>query len=199
MRKSLDFLREKVLPFCKRVEFSLSDDDSLVRPAGRDELANQWHLDILRLHISRSLVRFRDSVTGKKVKEIEIPIHLIVLNQSAAENNLRNQNQGDDVPGRFSIIDQRGNKEASGYSTYRSSSDKPEVGPEHSADFENKIANQYEKDRLGKREQGEGNKLGNDVVRKMDIKIPFPLEYRSISDDVIGAVGQAEEHGDNQG
>ena len=33
MRKFLDFLREKILPFRKRIEFSLTDDDGRVRIA----------------------------------------------------------------------------------------------------------------------------------------------------------------------
>src|SRR5438132_1489218 len=135
MREFLDFLRKKILPFRKRIEFSLTDDDGLVRPARWDELANQRYLDILRLHISGSLLRFRDSVSGEKVEKIKIPIHLFVLNQSAAQNDLRNQNERHDVGRRFGVIDQRGNEEASGNATDGSSSDKPKVRPEHSADL----------------------------------------------------------------
>ena len=69
-----------------------------------------------------------------------------------------------------------------------------EINPKHPADFEDVIADKDEKDALRQGEDAKGNGFGKNIVRQPDIEIAFPLQNNPIADDVIGAVGQAEEH-----
>ena len=48
----------------------------------------------------------------KRIKQREVPIHVLIFNECPAHDNLRNQNERDNVGRRFRIRDQRGNQQA---------------------------------------------------------------------------------------
>ena len=73
-----------------------------------------------------------------------------------------------------------------------------EIDPEHSPDLQNGIADQDKKNALNKGKNAEGERLRNNVVRQANLDIALALQHGPIADDVIGAVGQAKKHRDDQ-
>src|SRR5205823_5810813 len=53
-------------------------------------------------------------------------------------------------------------------------------------------------DALHQREDAERNRFRKNIVRQSDIEIALPLQHHPIANDVVGAVGQAEEHRDDK-
>src|SRR6516225_12415367 len=97
-----------VLPPCEWIEFRLRDNHFLVRPAHADELADKWHLK-LTLRFSRLFrVRMFGKPMRKGVKQTEVPVHVLVLDERAAHDDLRNQNQRDDIGRSLRVGYQRG-------------------------------------------------------------------------------------------
>src|SRR6476620_2118437 len=84
------------------------------------------------------------------------------------------------------------------YTTHRSHEHDSEIDPEHSSNLQQRIADQDIKNALNEGKDAEGERLRNDVVRQANLDIALALQDRPIADDVIGAVGQAKKHCDDQ-
>src|SRR6266487_2631336 len=92
----VDLALRSVLPMGKRVELSLRQNHLVVRPTHSDELTNKRHLQ-LALHL---LAFVRAGMFGEpmreRIKKSKVPVHVLVLNEGATHDDLRNQDQGDD-------------------------------------------------------------------------------------------------------
>ena len=119
-RELLNFVISAILPPRQGIEFGLSNNHLFVRPAHGDELADKWHLQLaLRLH--RFLgVRVLRKPMRERMKQSEVAVHILVLDQCATHDDLRNQNQRDDVGRSLRVGHQGGDDQTQRYATHRS-------------------------------------------------------------------------------
>ena len=92
------------------------------------------------------------------MKQSQIPVHVFVLDQCATHDDLGNQNKRHDVSRGFRVGYERRDEQTQRHATHRSQEHDPEIDPEHSANLQERIADQNEKDALneGKDSQREG-------------------------------------------
>ena len=64
--------------------------------------------------------------------------------------------------------------------------------------MEDVIADQNEKDALDQRKNPERERFRDHIIREANIEIALALQHRPIADDIVGTVGQAEEHRDDK-
>ena len=128
------------------------------------------------------------------MKQSEVPIHVLVFDQCAAHDDLRNQNERHDVGRRLRVGHQRRDEQTQRYAAHRSHEHDPEIYPEHSPDLQNGIADQDIKNALNEGKDAQGERLRNDVVRQANLDIALALQDRPVADDVIGAIGETKKH-----
>ena len=135
---------------------------------------------------------------GQRVDKRQVSVHVLILDQSAAHDDLGNQDQRHDIGRRFWISHERRNEEAKRHTGHGGHEHDAEIDPEHPANLQNVIADQDEEHTLEKGENAERNRFGNDVIRKPDIEVSLALEHGPVADDVVGAIRQAEKHRHDQ-
>ena len=153
------------------------------------------------MQVAPRLARF--GIFGKPpadgVDEIEVLVHLFVFDQRAAQDDLRDEDHRDDVDRRLAFADQTRNKQADGDAADRGEHHGGEEDPEHPPHFEDPIGDEDEKDALDQGEEGKGQHFGQDIPAEAHVEIALALQDGPIPDDIIHAVGQAKEHGHDQG
>ena len=92
---------------------------------------------------------------AERIEQGEIAIHVLVFDERAAHDDLRNQNQRDDIGRGFRIGHKRGNDQPERHPAHRSHEHDPKIDPKHPADLEDVIADQNEEHRLDEREHAE--------------------------------------------
>src|SRR5207253_5022534 len=158
----------------------------------------EWHLQFAVHFLVLFLVRMLRKPARERVDEGEVAVHVFIFDKRPTHDDLRNQDQRHDVGGRLRIRNEGGNHQAEGDPTHRCHEHDPEVNPKHPPDFENVIADQDKEDALRQREDAERNRFRENIVRQPDIEIALPLQNHPIANDIVGAVGQAEEHRDDK-
>ena len=86
--KLVDLPLDSRLPDGQRVELGLCVNDSLIRPAHRDELADKRHLKIAVRRCRR--IRVLVEPLLHHMDKVEITVHLLVFCEGSRQNQLRN-------------------------------------------------------------------------------------------------------------
>ena len=135
MREALNFVAGSILPARQRVELRLCENNLFVRPTHGDKLTNKWHLQ-LALHLL-ALIRARmfGEPMRERINQSEVPVHVFILDEGSAHNDLRNQDERDDVGGRFRIGNERRNDQTKRQAAQRRHEHDSQVNPEHPADL----------------------------------------------------------------
>ena len=80
-----------ILPSCERIQFRLRHNQFFVRPAHRDELADERHLQ-LTVHFFRFItIRMLVEPARKSINERQVSIHVFVLDERATHDDLWNE------------------------------------------------------------------------------------------------------------
>ena len=130
----------------------------------------------------------------ERINQTEVAVHVLILNESAAHQDLRNQNQRNDVGCGLGVGYERRNEKAQGETADGGHEHQREMRPEHAANLENVIADQDEEHALDQREDRQRRHLREDVIRQSHIEIALALKHRPVANDVVRAVGQGKEH-----
>ena len=130
--------------------------------------------------------------------EIQVAVHLFVFDQCTAENDLRNQHDGDDEDAGLALGDERGNDEADRGPVRRREEHRREDNPKSIAQGEQGVSNEGKERALDDREEGQRQNLGSDIEAEVHIQIPLAHEHRAVVDDVVHTIGEAEEHGHDE-
>src|ERR1700731_5281069 len=139
----------------QRIEFGLRHHQFFVGPAHGDELANERHLEFA-IHLFALLFggMFLEPVS-QRINEREVTVHVLVLNERATHDDLRDENERDDIGGGFGIADERRNTTAEGHATHGGHEEDAEINPEHPADLQDVVADQNEKNALNQGKHSE--------------------------------------------
>ena len=130
--------------------------------------------------------------------EVEVAVHFLVFDEGAAEDDLGDEDERDDVEGGFGVADETGDEEADADAAEGGEEHPEEIGEEHFADLEDAVADGEVDDVLGEGDGSEGEHFGEDVAGGVFGVVAFALEEDAVADDFVGAVGEAEEHGDDE-
>ena len=130
--------------------------------------------------------------------EIQVAVHLLVFDERPAENDLRNQHDGNDEDAGLALGDERGNDEPDRGPVRRREEHRREDNPESIAQGEQGVSNEGKERALDDREEGQRQNLRSDIEAEIHIQIPLAHEHRTVVDDVVHAIGEAEEHGHDE-
>ncbi len=148
-----------LLPASQRIKLCLRNDDLFVRPAHRNELADERHLQ-LAVHLLPQLPGWMlVEPMRQRIDEREIAIHVLVLDQRSTHDDLWNEHKRNDVRRRFRIGHERRDHQTQGHAAHRRHEDDAQIDPEHSANLQDVIADQDEQEALDECENTEGDRF----------------------------------------
>ena len=124
----------------------------------------------------------------ERINEHEVAVHVLVFDERAAKDNLRNQDERYNVGGGFRIGHERRNEQPKRHAGHRRHQHDAEIDPEHPANLQEIIADQHEKHALGERENAERKRLRDHVIREANVEISLPLQDRPVTDHIVRAV-----------
>src|SRR5204863_9950029 len=104
----------------------------------------------------------------KGVNQSEVPVHVLVLDERTAHDDLWNQNERHDVRRGFRIGHETGDDETKRDPAHRGHKHDAEIDPEHAADLENVIAVQDKENALDDGEEAKRKELRENVVVQSD-------------------------------
>ena len=195
--EGFDAVVEDILGLVERVMIGLSEDEAFIGPAERHEFADEGDAEIAGAVLGIGWVGGAEPFTDA-VDEVEVAVHFLVFDEGAAEDDLGDEDERDDVEGGFGVADETGDEEADADAAEGSEEHPEEIGEEHFADLEDAVADGEVDDVLGEGDGTEGEHFGEDVAGGVFGVVAFALEEDAVADDFVGAVGEAEEHGDDE-
>ena len=122
------------------------------------------------------------------INQREVAVHVLIFDERSTHDDLRNQDERNNVCRRFRIGHDRRDDQPEGDTPHRRHQHHAEIDPEHPPDREDVVPDQDEKEALKERKKTQRDKLGQDVVRQPDVQIAFALEDGAIANDVVGTV-----------
>ena len=149
----IDPLLERVLGDGERIAGGLGEHDGLVAPAQRHEFAQERDFQFVGRFERPAVVAAEPP--AQAVDEVEVAVHFLVFDQGAAEDDLGNEDERDDVDGGFAVANQAGNKQPEHHAGHGAEQHPEEIIPEHVADFEHRVADEQVDGALGGGEDGE--------------------------------------------
>ena len=165
LHEVVDPLLQAILPDRERVQLRLRDDQGLVAVVRGDEPGERGDAE-LRVVARGRLGDFRvgPEPAVERIDQVEILVHLLVFDQRAAKDELRDEHERDEVCGRLGIGNQAGNNQAQRDATRGGDEHEPPIRKEHPADFEHGIADDHEERALDRAEHGERAEFGRDIM-----------------------------------
>src|SRR6266487_146927 len=157
--ESLNFVTGSILPAGQRVELGLRENDLFVRPTHGDKLTNKWHLQLALHLLALIAARMFGEPMRERINKSEVPVHVLILDEGAAHDDLRNQNERDDIGRRFRIGNERRNEQTERHTAHRRHEHDSKVKPEHAADLQDVIPDQDKKHALNEGKYTEGDRL----------------------------------------
>ena len=136
------------------IEFRLCKNESLIGPAGRHDLANEGDMKIAPCGHGAIGVSVCPLLDG--VDEIEVTVHLLIFDQGAAENDLRNEDDRNNENAGLTLRYERGDEQADGCAACRSEEHGYKNNPKPILERQEGIADPSEKRALDQCEKGEG-------------------------------------------
>ena len=130
--------------------------------------------------------------------EVEVAVHLLVLDEGAPEYDLGDEHDRDDIDRGLPLAGQRGDEESQGDAAEGGEEHRGELHPVESADRDHPVADQCEEGALRHGEEAESDRLGQQVVAEAHVQVALAQKHRTVADDVVDAVGQAQEHRHHQ-
>ena len=174
----------------------MSDDDGFVAPAEGHELTKERDFQLIRWLQRAAVITAQPA--AQVVSEVEIPIHFLIFDEGSAENDLRDQDERDDIDGGLAFAHQAGDEQTEHHPGERTEEHPEEIIPEHGFDFQHGISDEQVDGALGGSEDSQGSGFGQHVIAAANVVIPLALEQHLIADDIIGAIGQSQKHTDHQ-
>ena len=104
---AIDLLLRPVLPPRERIKFRLCNNHLLVRPTHGDKLTDERHLEFALDLLAALFCRVFMEPARERVNQREVTVHVLVFDERATHDDLRNQNKRDDIGGGFRIGHQR--------------------------------------------------------------------------------------------
>ena len=193
----LDQFLQALLADGEGIQFRLSHHEGLVAVVRRDEAADHRDAEFfVGLHVARQVLRREPTLKG--VEHVGVAVHFLILDEGAAEDELRNEDERHEHRAGLGVRHQRGDEQAEGNPADGGEERPQEIRPEHSAHAEDVVAEAHEEPALQRGENAQGQEFCGDVVGHADIEIALTLEDRPIADDVLDAIHQREEERDEQ-
>ncbi|MEY5014167.1 MAG: hypothetical protein RIS92_525 [Verrucomicrobiota bacterium] len=193
----IDFRLDSVLAFGERVELGLGDDEGFVGVVSGDEFGDGGDTEALIFWCGGFGIVFEDPFLDGE-EEVGVAVHLFVFDEGAAEDELRDEDQWDAVGSHATGRGDTGDEQSEGDAAESGDEHDPPVGEEHSADLQDGVANEHEDGALNGREKTERKSFGEDVGNGENVEVTFAIEDDAVADDVVYAVHQGEEHGDEE-
>ncbi len=108
----VDLLLRFFLAFREWIEFRLRHHQLLVGPAHGDKFTDEGNLKAA-VHLARFIaVRMLLEPARESVDQSEVPVHVLVFDHRAAHDDLGNEDERNDVGGRFRVVHERGDDQA---------------------------------------------------------------------------------------
>ena len=180
-----DIVRE----LTRRIVLGVLDDECLVAPAKGHEVTDRGDAEFAFL--------FGISC-GKPLHDVEAAVHFLVFNQRTTKNDVRNEDERDDVDGGLGTADETGDEKAGGDADKGGHSHPESIGEKHRSDPENGVGNDEVDDALDERKESERDVFSDDVSANSEAVMSLSLQEIAVADDLLGGVRHPEEEGGDE-
>ena len=190
----LDLGLDEVGEGARGIVLGVGDDDGLIAPAQGHEVADPGHFETARL----LFFIIGDEPLADVLDDVKAAVHLVVLDERTTENDIRNEDERDDVDGRLGAAHDARDKKSRGDPDKGGEEHPEEVVEKHVPDPEDGVADEQVDDALDEGEEPEGEVFPDDVAADAKAVMPLALEEVAVADDLFGGVGHAEEEGGDE-
>ena len=193
----VDLVLDCFLAAGEGIQFGLREDQRLVGPSGRHELTDERNHQVASGRhgaVGMGVHPFLD-----RVNKVQIAIHLLVFDQGAAQDDLRNQDGRDNQDAGFAFRDQGGDDQSDRHAAARGQKHRDKDNPEPAPESQQRVADPREERALNDGKSGERQRLCQHVIDQAHVEISLPHEHRAVPDDIVHAIGESEKHRHDQG
>jgi len=173
----------------ERIEFGLGKDEGLVGPAGGHDFTDERNLQVAACRHGAFGMEVYPLLN--RMDEVEVAVHFFILDESAAKDDLGNENDWNNQDASLALSNECGNDEPDRGTVGGCEEHRGEDDPKSIAQREQGISNESKEGALNDGEEAEGENFREDVVADVDIEISLAHQHGAVVDDIVHAVREA--------